>query len=231
MQQAGFRYNWQILAMEVMSNAQARMVQQQIAQHGWGNPQGLEKLARYADELQTWQKRINLIAPSTLTELWVRHILDSAQVMPHLPAGPCHVADLGSGGGLPVVVMACLDDQNRQFSAVESVGKKAQFLRHCARVLDLNLTVHNQRIEDLPPLGAQCITARALADLPRLVSWALPHLAPQGQMLFLKGAGAADEIAALPAELSDIWAVSCYPSTTDTQASLVKMVQRDTAGA
>ncbi|GAB5388287.1 MAG: 16S rRNA (guanine(527)-N(7))-methyltransferase RsmG [Alphaproteobacteria bacterium] len=202
-----------------------KQVCKHILQSGWGDEAGIERLRGYAEELAKWQKRINLVAPSTLPQLWERHILDSAQVMPLLPDAARHVADFGSGGGLPVVVMACLDQSGRRFTAVESVGKKAQFLKHCARLLDLPLTVENKRIEDLPPLQADLVTARALADLGQLINWATPHLAPDGGMLFLKGERAEQETAALASDHQQNWVITSTPSLTNHQADILTLTR------
>ncbi|MCV3270014.1 16S rRNA (guanine(527)-N(7))-methyltransferase RsmG [Roseobacter sinensis] len=149
----------------------------------------LERLGRYHDLLLKWSSRINLISKSSTFDVWNRHIWDSAQVY-RLADSKMRWADLGSGGGLPGVVLAILTKENAPdttFTLVESDVRKATFLRTVIRELDLNATVIVSRIEAATPLDAQVLTARALADLSDLLSFAQRHLSPDGQALFLKG--------------------------------------------
>lgn len=152
----------------------------------------LDRLRAYADLLVKWQARINLVGPDTLPDLWRRHMLDSAQLFPHFPQGARRLVDLGSGAGFPGLVLAVLGAPDVHL--VESDARKCAFLREAARVTGIPVTVHTQRIEKLPPLGADLVTARALAPLERLLDWAEPHLCPGGHMLFLKGKGSEDEL-------------------------------------
>lgn len=164
----------------------------------------LGRLERYAALLAKWTRAINLIGPATLPDLWRRHFLDSAQLLRYLPptpeGRPRVIADLGSGAGFPGLVLAILGAG--EIHLVESDRRKAQFLREVSRETAAGARVHEGRIEELSPLCADCITARALAPLDRLVDYALPHLAPAGVLLFLKGAEAAAELTAARARWS-----------------------------
>lgn len=152
------------------------------------------KLDAYLVLLETWQKAINLVGKSTLSDPWRRHILDSAQLCRFLPGAPSCVVDLGSGAGLPGLVLAVMTT-SADVHLVEADGRKAQFLREAARRLELtNLTVHAVRIERLT-MQADVVTARALAPLDKLLPLATPLLAPQGRMILLKGAHATAELA------------------------------------
>ncbi len=153
----------------------------------------LATLDAYLQLLETWQRAINLVGRSTLADPWRRHIIDSAQLFRFLPAAPVRVADLGSGAGLPGLVLAIMGAS--RVHLVEADGRKAQFLREVARRLGLaNVTVHAVRIESLT-LQVDVVTARALAPLAKLLPLAWPLLAPDGRMIFLKGANGATELA------------------------------------
>lgn len=156
------------------------------------------RLESYAALLTRWQARINLVGPDTLSDLWTRHILDSAQLWPLLPPAARRLADLGSGAGFPGLVLAILGAPDVHL--VESDARKCAFLREAARQTGTPVTILNRRIEQVAPLSADIVTARALAPLPRLLDWAAPHLASGGQCLFLKGRGAEDELTATAKE-------------------------------
>ena len=132
----------------------------------------------YVDLLTTWQKTTNLVAPSTLPEIWTRHVADSLQLFALAPDAKLWI-DLGSGGGFPGIPLACLlaDIPGAQMHLVESNGKKAAFLREAARQLALPVTVHAQRIEDFTAAfegHADAVTARALAPLVKLFRMLIP---------------------------------------------------------
>jgi 16S rRNA (guanine527-N7)-methyltransferase len=151
----------------------------------------LQRLSAYLELLRRWQRAVNLVGASTLADPWRRHILDCGQIAPHVPRGAGTVLDLGSGAGLPGLVLALLGVAGVQL--VESDRRKAQFLREAARATAAPVVVHAVRIEQLD-LRADVVTARALAPLPRLLELAAPVLAPHGRCLFLKGEAVADEL-------------------------------------
>lgn len=182
-----------------------------------------ERLQQYAALLEKWTPRINLIARSTVSDLWQRHILDSAQVFRQAPNTQSWV-DLGSGGGLPGVICAILaKDQQRatDFTLIESDQRKATFLRTVSRELGLDLTVFAERAESVGDIKADVLSARALAPLPKLLGLAHPFVGEDGCCLFLKGAGH-------EAELQDALAVWRFevekiPSTTNRESMLLKI--------
>jgi 16S rRNA (guanine527-N7)-methyltransferase len=179
----------------------------------------LARLETYAALLVRWQARINLVGPDTLPDLWTRHILDSAQVWPLIPPEARRVADLGSGAGFPGLVLAILGAPDVHL--VESDARKCAFLREAARLTETKVTVLNRRIEQVAPLSADVVTARALAPLSLLLDWAAPHLAAGGQCLFLKGRGADDELTATAKE----WKIAHrrIPSLTDPEGVLLQL--------
>jgi 16S rRNA (guanine527-N7)-methyltransferase len=179
----------------------------------------LARLEVYAELLRKWTRAINLVGPTTLPDLWRRHMLDSAQLLPLLPAGRPRIADLGSGAGFPGLVLAICGAG--EVHLIESDQKKATFLRQVARETETDVTVHMARIESVEPLQADVVTARALAPLAELLAYARPLLAPGGRCLFLKGQGVEAELTALPREVQT--AIERVPSRTDSAACVIRL--------
>lgn len=151
----------------------------------------LERLERYVALLEKWNPRINLVARSTLSQLWDRHFVDSAQIYAYAPENARHWVDLGSGGGFPGLVVAILAmelNPDLQVTLVESDTRKATFLRSVIREVGCNAKVIDKRIEAIAPLAADVLSARALADLDMLLGFAELHLGAGGIALFPKGA-------------------------------------------
>lgn len=160
---------------------------------------GLEQLRSFAALVEKWTRHINLVAKSTLPDLWVRHIEDSARLCRFVAEPPAIWADLGSGGGFPgLVVAVILADRGAatKMILVESDQRKAAFLREASRQLGLNAEIRTERAEILAPLGAGIVSARALAPLDVLCGLAQRHLAPGGRALFSKGETHTEETAA-----------------------------------
>jgi 16S rRNA (guanine527-N7)-methyltransferase len=187
----------------------------------------LDRLARYLDLLARWQRTINLVAPSTLADPWRRHVLDSAQLFPLLPPGCRRVADLGSGAGLPGLVLAIMGAPDVHL--VESDRRKAAFLREAARAAGAGVVVHAARIEDVPPLGADAVTARALAPLADLLGQAERHATPGGVCLFPKGRQAEAELT----EAARGWTMSVdrRPSLSDAEGQILIIREFRRAGS
>jgi len=149
------------------------------------------RLDRYVALLVEWQARTNLIAPSTLPNLWTRHISDSLQLLRLAPSAKVWL-DLGSGGGFPGVVLACAlaETPGATVHLVERIAKKAAFLREAIRLTASPGTVHPADIGDTVERLAgsiDCITARAVAPLHQLVGFAEPLVRRGAKALFLKG--------------------------------------------
>lgn len=151
-----------------------------------------ERLEHFAVLFGKWAKAINLVAPSTLNELWDRHIADSAQIFQLAPGARIWV-DLGSGGGFPGIVTAIFLAELGEgwVHLIESNNKKAAFLRTALSELGARGTVHPVRIETAPDLIATCdsVSARALAELDLLLQFTLPWAARNEQLkaFFHKG--------------------------------------------
>ena len=151
----------------------------------------LARFERYEMLLGKWQRAINLVAPSTLKDIWRRHFLDSAQLISHLP-GPGPLVDLGSGAGFPGAVLALLGAADVHL--IEADKRKCAFLREVNRELGLGMTIHQARIEDVVPWEARSLTSRALAPLDRLLSLASGFIGPATVALFLKGESVSGEL-------------------------------------
>jgi 16S rRNA (guanine527-N7)-methyltransferase len=164
----------------------------------------VERLAAYVALLEKWNPRINLVSPNSLADVWRRHILDCAQLYALLPPGVGRVVDLGSGAGLPGLVLAILGVADTHL--IEADLRKATFLAEAARITDTAVTIHRLRIEAAPALAADIVTARALAPLTQLLDYANPLLRPGGSCYFLKGSRVADELT----EARKSWHMNIY---------------------
>lgn len=174
------------------------------------------RLEEFADQLRKWNPRINLVSRPSLAQLDRRHIDDSAQLFALCPPGARNWLDIGSGGGFPGLVIAILAaDAAPQLhvTLVESDQRKAAFLATAARASRVDVTIHPQRAEALPPQAADVLSARALAPLPQLLRHAERHLAPTGRAVFPKGAGHETELT--EALASWRFSVQKIPSRTD----------------
>lgn len=183
----------------------------------------LVRLDRFVGLLLERQARMNLVAASTVPQLWTRHIADSLQLLPLAPDGRVW-ADLGSGAGFPGLVLACAlaDTAGAEVHLIESTGKKAAFLREAAAAIGVPAIVHNARIEEVVRRGGlapDVITARALAPLPRLLGYAAPLLKTGAKALFLKG----QDVEAELTESSKYWTIdaSLVPSKTSENSRIV----------
>jgi 16S rRNA (guanine527-N7)-methyltransferase len=153
-----------------------------------------ERLALLVSLVRKWQKAENLVSPSTLGEIWTRHVADSAQLFALHPEARCWL-DLGSGGGFPGLVTAILLGTGEARSdghvhLVESNSRKCAFLRTAARETGAPAVVHHGRIEDVLANWTEpvdLISARALAPLPELLRLAGHLIAPERRALFPKG--------------------------------------------
>jgi 16S rRNA (guanine527-N7)-methyltransferase len=148
-------------------------------------------LAQYAALLRQWNPRINLVAPATLNTLESRHWEDCAQLIQYLPEAPTHILDVGSGAGLPGLVVAALTPQHA-VALCESDQRKAAFLHTAVQTLALkNVAVYACRVEQLTSqpgfVAPALITARAFAPADKILKLTAPLLAPGGQWLLLKG--------------------------------------------
>ena len=174
----------------------------------------LERLQRHAALLRKWTAHINLVSRRSLADLWRRHMLDSAQLMPLLPPPPGDrprvLLDMGSGAGFPGLVLAIMGAGHVHL--VEADQRKAAFLREAVRLTAATATVHGCRIERLDPFPADVITARALAPLAALIAHAERFSTPQTRHIYQKSAGFESEVDAARRQWN--FSVESVPSCT-----------------
>lgn len=187
-----------------------------------------KRLAIYADLLRTWNPKINLVSRQTLAELDSRHFADSAQLIDLAPSDATTWADLGSGGGFPGLVVAIVAAERRptlRVTLVESDQRKAVFLHTVAQHTGVSVEVLADRIENIPPLGTDVLSARALAPLATLLHHAERHRRPGGAALFPKGATWRSEVD----EALERWRFDCenLPSATSSSGAILRIGEID----
>jgi 16S rRNA (guanine527-N7)-methyltransferase len=183
------------------------------------------RLQRFVDLLQEWQAKTNLVAASTLPNLWTRHISDSLQLLNLAPSAVLWT-DLGSGGGFPGIVLACglAETPGAMIHLVERNAKKAAFLREALRVTGSPGMVHRADIGDSVDgiTGkVDCVTARALAPLHQLIGYAEPLVRQGAKALFLKG----QDVEAELTEATKYWKIKpqLYSSLTGGHGWIVEL--------
>lgn len=182
------------------------------------------RLAILTGLVEEWTRKINLVSASSISDMAVRHVQDSAQLMCFAPATARRWADLGSGGGFPGLVIAIVAHELRPQLAVtlvESDQRKATFLRVAAREVGVAVHIIADRIERIPPLRCDVLSARALAPLKDLLEFAERHLEPSGCAIFPKGRRAEAEIA--KARKGWNFDMTSTPSQTDADAVILSI--------
>ena len=188
------------------------------------------RLTAYVDLLVKWQRRINLIGPATVDDVWQRHIADAVQLVPLIKPHVKRILDLGSGAGIPglVVAISLMERQPVTVHLVESTKKKSAFLRQAVLLTGAPAIIHDCRIEELatagpagPLEGIDLVTARALAPLPKLLQLALPWLEAGATGLFHKGREIDRELT----ESAKYWRIACvrHPSFVDPNGCILEV--------
>ncbi len=181
----------------------------------------LARLEQFDAFLQTRTRTMNLVAPSTLPDRWRRHFADSAQLADYVPPGTRRLVDVGSGAGFPGLVLAAmLSDRGVAVELVESVAKKARFLRECADHMGLtNVAVRNARIEAAGVAPPDVVTARAVAPLARLFAFLQPAVGEATLCILPKGQDVENELT----EATKSWHmdVEKRPSATNAAATVL----------
>lgn len=181
-----------------------------------------QRLDLHAEALVKWQRAINLVASSTLSDIWGRHVLDSLQVLALIPADARSLVDLGSGAGFPGLTLA-IARPDLAVRLVESDARKSAFLGDVARRAAPNVTIINKRIEAVAAEPADIVTARALAPLPKLLEWAHKFVTDPAICLFHKGKGLDDELT--DAHRSWMMTVDRVPSVTAPDAAILRVAR------
>jgi 16S rRNA (guanine527-N7)-methyltransferase len=179
----------------------------------------MDRLRAYVELLVSWNRRINLVSRNTIGDIWRRHILDSAQLYPHIPTKARIVVDLGTGAGLPGLVLGIFGVP--ELHLVESDNRKVAFLREALRVSGTNARIHNGRLERVKPLTADVVTARALAPLPGLLEMSERFRGAGTRCLFLKGSQVEDELT----EARQAWnmRIERFASLSDRSGSILQL--------
>ena len=187
--------------------------------------QAQKELNIYAELLKKWQKAVNLVAPSTLSDLWNRHILDSAQLYPLIPTSARVLVDMGSGAGFPGLVLAILNHvchgPLKEIYLVDSDSKKCIFMQEVIRHLNLPVQVLNCRLESVCDIKADVITARALAPVSDLLRLSAGFTKSETTYLFLKGESGQDELAAASVRGK----VQIFPSRTNPGSFIFQITE------
>ncbi|MEQ8558028.1 MAG: 16S rRNA (guanine(527)-N(7))-methyltransferase RsmG [Henriciella sp.] len=181
------------------------------------------RLERYVSMLGEWRQRMNLIGPREMDQIWARHVYDSAQLLPLMGHGS-RIVDIGSGAGFPGIVLACeAVGGDGDVSMVESVGKKCAFLSAVISELGLPARAINKRIEAVNGERADFITARALAPLSKLISYAAPWIDRGATALFFKGEHWREELT----QAQEYWtlAYEAIPSRTSETGVILKIME------
>ena len=158
-----------------------------------------ERFTRLIELLVHWNKALNLTAIKDEKEMALLHILDSAVLSPLLLPAEKRIADVGTGAGFPGLVLAALNP-DKDFTLIDSVGKKLSFVQSAALELRLsNVKIIHGRVEQIKAdPGFAVIVSRAFAPLERMAGWCLPLLAPQGRFIAMKAHLSPEELKAVP---------------------------------
>jgi 16S rRNA (guanine527-N7)-methyltransferase len=186
-----------------------------------------ERLAAFAELLNRWRHKTNLISNATFPSVWTRHIADSAQLTALAPKAKRWV-DMGSGAGFPGLVIAIqlADTPGAIVHCIESDGRKCAFLREATRATGAAAVIHPERVEAIEPksLGAvDAVTARAFAPLPLTLKLARPWMERGAIAVFPRGESAMDQIAALPEAWA--YAIETLQSVVNPKAAILRIRQ------
>ena len=152
----------------------------------------MEKFNKYLNLLKNWQKKLNLVGSSTLDDPWRRHILDSGQITKYIRNKNDPIIDVGSGAGLPGVVLSIMGYKN--IVMVESDYKKTVFIIEALRVCGTQANVLNERIEKLECIDGTTLTFRAFAPIEKVFNLIGDKIKKETRLIFLKGETAMEEI-------------------------------------
>ena len=181
----------------------------------------LERLKAYVEVLGDWNTRLNLVSARSFEDVWRRHLWDCAQLVPFIPSYATSLVDLGSGAGLPGLVLAEMLRGRVSVVLYEATRKKAEFLELAARHMGLNVGIRNVRIEIGRHQPTDVVTARALAPLDRLLGYAQQFAGRHTVCLFQKGQSVAGELTI--ARKSWKIRVSQHQSATDPSGVILEI--------
>ena len=156
------------------------------------NKTQVDKVDFYLSSIIKHNKHTNLVGKSTIENIWERHVLDCLQLTKHIANKKLKILDLGTGAGLPGVLLSIAGYQ--RVLMLDSVKKKTDFVRKIIKELSLTAKIQNKRIEKHPTSQHDIIVSRALAPLVKLLSYTQMYSNKNTTSLFLKGRNAISEI-------------------------------------
>ncbi len=176
----------------------------------------LKKLSEYKEILLKENETINLIGKSTIIDLDERHFLDCIQIVKYLPQHEKSVMDIGTGAGLPGIILSIIGFKNLHL--VEKSPKKSNFLENCKSRLGLNYVVHNKSISEISNLNVDCITARAFASIEKIISMTKKIINRQTKFILLKGRSYLSELETIN---SNKYFWETHPSITSSESKII----------
>ena len=208
-----------MMSVEVATDFSA----QDFAREMQADPSEIDTLEAFRDMIAAGNERMNLVGPTALESFWRRHAFDSAQLL-HVEQSAQVWADVGAGAGFPGVVLAILLKRrpNSRVHLIESMAKRVRFLESVAEVLDLPVSIHHGRAEDVEAIpGLDVITARACAPLPRLFGYTQQFFRKGARAAFLKGRAVESELT--EARRSWSFDADLNPSRSDPSGYVVRV--------
>jgi 16S rRNA (guanine527-N7)-methyltransferase len=183
----------------------------------------LERLEHYRELLIKWSKAIDLVGPREMEVFWRRHVLDSLQLLALAPAQNTWT-DLGSGAGLPGIIIACgqANTPESHVTMVEKNPKRVAFLKTCVRELQITAEIVSGDLTIVPVPNAKVVTARALAPLPTLFDLSYRFMVNGARGLFPKGRDARAEIETAQAD-GWMFHVKHHQSLSDPDACILEI--------
>ena len=178
-----------------------------------------EHLENFIEMLLVENENFNFIGKSTIGNIWERHILDSAQLLPLIEDKNKKFADFGTGAGFPGMVLSILG--LKEIHLVEKSFRKADFLRKAKHLSPNRIFVNQTNLDDLSNIKFSCITSRALAPLPKLLNYSKRFLEENGYCLFLKGKNLKNEIEASKRDFK--FEYELHPSLTSSESNIIKI--------
>ena len=178
----------------------------------------LTKLSEYKKILIKENENMNLIGKSTLIDLDERHLLDCIQIIKYLPEYEKSVMDIGTGAGLPGIILSIIGFKNLHL--VEKSPKKSSFLENCKLKLGLNYVVHNKSISEISNLNVDYITARAFATIEKIISMTKKIINKQTKFILLKGRSYLTELETINQQ-KYFW--ETHPSITSSESKIIIM--------
>ena len=181
----------------------------------------LTKLSEYKKILLKENETMNLIGKSTIIDLDERHLLDCIQIVKYLPRHEKSVMDIGTGAGLPGIILSIIGFKNLHL--VEKSPKKSSFLENCKLRLGLNYVVHNKSISEISNLNIDYVTARAFASIEKIISMTKKIINKQTKFILLKGKTYLTELETINPQ-KYFW--ETHPSITSSESKIIIMTAK-----